>query len=275
MRYAEYRPAPALASIVECYWMLEGQGSGVPEPIIPDGRVEIVLHYGVRFERHHPDGRVEPQSPSLIAGQLLAPISLGHRGLARVAGIRLQPAATRAVIGCSATEITGRIVDADAIVKPTETLRERLALARDDGQRVRLLDAWLARVVRRGPAKDVSAVVTAIKRGRGAVDLAALAADAGVSLRHLERRFLGDVGMPPKTFARLVRLQSALRRIADGGSLADVAFACGYYDQPHMTRDFSRLAETSPAAWRQYGGILAPLFVGQMEAGPGNPTERH
>jgi AraC-like DNA-binding protein len=263
MRYAEYRPAAALASIVERYWMLEGHGTGVPEPIIPDGRVEIVLHFGVRFERHHPDGRVERQAPSLVAGQLLAPISLAHRGLARVAGIRLQPAATRAVIRCSAAEMTGRIVDAEAVVNSTETIRERLALARDDGQRVRLLDAWLARLVRGWPARDVSAAVTAITRDRGAIDLAALAGDAGVSLRHLERRFLADVGMPPKTFARLVRLQSALRRIAAGGSLADVAFACGYYDQPHMTRDFNRLAETSPAAWRQCGGSLTPLFVGQ------------
>jgi AraC-like DNA-binding protein len=45
--------------------------------------------------------------------------------------------------------------------------------------------------------------------------------------------------------------------------LADVAIACGYYDQPHMTRDFSRLAETSPAAWQQCGGQLTPLFVGR------------
>ena len=66
-----------------------------------------------------------------------------------------------------------------------------------------------------------------------------------------------------KTFARTVRLQAALRRIAGGQPLADVAIACGYYDQPHMTRDFSRLAETSPAAWQQYAGSLTPLFVGR------------
>jgi hypothetical protein len=31
----------------------------------------------------------------------------------------------------------------------------------------------------------------------------------------------------------------------------------------YMTRDFSRLAETSPAAWQQYAGSLTPLFVGR------------
>jgi AraC-like DNA-binding protein len=261
MRYAEYRSTPALAAVVECYWMLEGHGSGVPEPIIPDGRVEIVLHYGVRFERHHPDGRVERQEAALIVGQLMAPISVGHRGLAGVAGIRLRPAATRAVTGCSAPEITGRIVGADAIVGSTATLRERLALAGNNEQRVRLLDGWLTRLVRGAPAADVSTAVAAIQRTGGSLDLRMLAGAAGVSLRHLERRFLAEVGTPPKTFARLVRLQSALRRIADGESLADAALACGYYDQPHMTRDFSRLADTSPAAWQQYAGTLTPLFI--------------
>jgi len=28
-----------------------------------------------------------------------------------------------------------------------------------------------------------------------------------------------------------------------------------------MTRDFSRLAEISPAAWQRHGGDLTPLFV--------------
>src|SRR5690348_7963231 len=98
MRYAEYRPSPALARVVDCYWMLEGHGTGVPEPIIPDGRVEIVLHYGVRFERHHLDGAIERQPASLLVGQLLAPICLGCRGLAGVAAIRLRPAAARAVV---------------------------------------------------------------------------------------------------------------------------------------------------------------------------------
>ena len=66
----------------------------------------------------------------MIVGQMLAPISVGHRGRAGVAAIRLRPAAARAVVRCSAAEITGRVVDLEALFGPTGTLRERLALAR-------------------------------------------------------------------------------------------------------------------------------------------------
>src|SRR5436190_8695434 len=111
MHYAEYPPPAALAAVVDCFWILEGEGTGVPEPIIPDGRIEIVLHYGVRFEQHHPGGRIDRQPASMIVGQMLAPICIGHRGRAGVAAIRLRPAAARAVVRCSAAEITGRVVD--------------------------------------------------------------------------------------------------------------------------------------------------------------------
>ena len=263
MRYAEYAPSPRLAHVVDCFWILEGEGSGAPEPIIPDGRVEIVLHYGVRFEQHHPGGRIERQPASMIVGQMLAPISVGHRGRAGVAAIRLRPAAARAVVRCSAAEITGRVIDLEALFGPTGTLRERLALAADDRARLRLLEQWLGAMVRAAPSLEVDAAVTAIAGSAGTIDLVNVATNTGLSLRQLERRFHADVGVAPKTFARTVRLQAALRRIAEGQTLADVAAACGYYDQPHMTRDFRRLAETSPAAWQQYGGALTPLFVGR------------
>jgi AraC-like DNA-binding protein len=194
---------------------------------------------------------------------MLAPICLGYRGNAGVAAIRLRPAAARAVVRGSAADLTNRAVDLEDVFGSTATLRERLALAPDDGTRVRLLDEWLLSVVAAPPAMEIDAAVSGIAASAGTIGLAAVAAATGLSLRQLERRFLTDVGVAPKTFARLVRLQAALTRIAAGQPLADVAHACGYYDQPHMTRDFSRLAETSPAAWQQYAGNLTQLFVGR------------
>src|SRR5690349_2657388 len=120
MRYAEYRPSRALARVVDCYWILEGHGTGVPEPIIPDGCLEIVRHYGARFERHRLDGPIERQPSSLLVGQLLAPICLGYRGRAGVAAIRLRPAAARAVVRVSAAELTNRSVDLEDLFGSTD-----------------------------------------------------------------------------------------------------------------------------------------------------------
>jgi AraC-like DNA-binding protein len=261
MRYAQYPPSAALASVVEWYWILEGPGCADPQPIVPDGRVEIILHFGDRFERHHPGGAVERQDRALLVGQILAPIRLACPGTAGVAAIRLRPAAARVLAGCAAAELTGRTIDLEAVTGSTATLRERLALSRDDAARVQLLETWLASRLRAAPARDVAAAVDAILAAPGAALLPAVASRAGIGVRQLERRFLADVGMTPKTFARIARLQTALARIAAGESLAEAAHACGYYDQPHMTRDFARLAETSPSAWSTSDADLTRLFV--------------
>jgi AraC-like DNA-binding protein len=196
-----------------------------------------------------------------MVGQTREPICIAPRGRAGVAGIRLRPSAGRAIAGCRADEITGCFVDVEAICGSTALLRERLIEATDDRARVALLEAWLQRWIVKTPSRAVNAAVTAITSRNGIVELSGVAGAAGISLRQLERRFLEDVGLAPKMFARLVRVQSALRRVGNGDPLVDVAIACGYYDQAHMARDFDRLAETSPAAWRRYAGVLTPLFV--------------
>ena len=260
LTYAEYPPRPSLAAVVDRFWILEGAGSGVPEPIFPDGHIEIVLHFGDPFERHHPDGRIERQVSGLVAGQMRAPICVGPSGRAGVAGIRLRPAAARTVLRCPATELSGAFVEADTFFGSTATLRERLAFA-DAETRVALLEAWLQSFIAGDPPRDVDAAVRAITASGGSADLVAIASHAGIGLRQLERRFLADVGLTPKVFARVVRLQGALRRIADGEPLAAAAVTCGYYDQAHMAKDFGHLAETSPTAWRRYSGMLTPLFI--------------
>jgi AraC-like DNA-binding protein len=241
--------------------MLEGPGCGGPDPIIPDGRAEIIFHYGAPFEHHREDGRVDRQPSAIIVGQLTAPMYIAHRGNAGVAAVRLRPAAVPSVARVDADELTGRYFPLDDVVARTGSLHERLALASSDVERVALLDAWVASVVRETPCARLQASTDLIDRRRGAVEIPAVARQAGLSARQLERSFLAAVGLTPKAFARLARLQHALRRVSAGEPLAAVAHACGYYDQSHMTRDFSRLAQTSPAAWRSTGGTLTPLFV--------------
>ena len=48
--------------------------------------------------------------------------------------------------------------------------------------------------------------------------------------------------------ARIIRFNRALRLLqsAEGQTLADVVYEAGYYDQPHMNRDFRRFTGGSP-----------------------------
>jgi transcriptional regulator GlxA family with amidase domain len=82
----------------------------------------------------------------------------------------------------------------------------------------------------------------------GAVSVAELAREAGWSPRHFTARFTRAAGLPPKTFARVLRFQRAKALLADAGgpSLCEIALDCGYYDQAHLNRDFREFSGRSP-----------------------------
>ncbi|MCA1655034.1 MAG: helix-turn-helix domain-containing protein [Pseudonocardiaceae bacterium] len=112
------------------------------------------------------------------------------------------------------------------------------------------LDEGLLWLADRGPepAGEVAWVWRQLVASHGGTPIGALAAEVGWSRRHLVNRFRAQVGLPPKTVARIVRFSELLRRLrtATRGQTAEIAAACGYYDQAHMNRDFREFAGTSP-----------------------------
>ncbi|MEV6211981.1 AraC family transcriptional regulator [Kitasatospora sp. NPDC051914] len=59
-----------------------------------------------------------------------------------------------------------------------------------------------------------------------------------------------ETGLSPKAAARVVRFDRARRMAASGGGrLAELAAACGYFDQAHLAREFRALAVVAPSVW--------------------------
>jgi hypothetical protein len=80
-------------------------------------------------------------------------------------------------------------------------------------------------------------------------------------------RFREQVGLPPKTVARLLRFADVRQRIErDPGGWADIAFAAGYADQSHLIREFQQLAGTTPT------DFVARLMPGGGLVGDGCPS---
>jgi len=78
--------------------------------------------------------------------------------------------------------------------------------------------------------------------------------------------FRDQIGLPPKTVARVLRFQRAIRLYDGGGaSWVDVAYACGYADEAHFIKDFRRFAGATPQAFlatRHPGEGAAALTTG-------------
>src|SRR5262249_48708791 len=106
----------------------------------------------------------------------------------------------------------------------------------------------LLRLARRPADPIVEHAVTELTASNGMLSVASLAHDFGLSTRHLERRFLESVGIAPKVYARMQRFQSVWPVIDPRAPWAAAAFACGYYAQAHLIRDFREFSGEPPAS---------------------------
>ena len=78
-----------------------------------------------------------------------------------------------------------------------------------------------------------------------------VAGELGVSHKHLIQRFRDEVGLTPKRFCRIRRFRSVLSAIQNQHTVdwADLACACGYFDQAHFIREFRDFSGLNPSAY--------------------------
>ena len=267
MRYAEFDPPAGLAAHVRCAWTFESEASIAPERIVPDGRPELIVHFGAPYAELAADGRLQVQPQALFAGQVTRPLVLQCAGPAGVVGIRFHPEGARAFLGRAMREATDLRLDVDTLW-PGEgaSLAHGVQQARDDAARIEVATAFVARRIaasNQPPDALVRACVRRIESANGAVAVEALLADCEIGRRQLERRFGDAVGIGPALLAAVFRLRAVFDVLQRDGSRpwTEAALAAGYYDQSHFIRDFRRFVGCSPSEFFRSGSELAGALV--------------
>jgi AraC family transcriptional regulator len=111
-----------------------------------------------------------------------------------------------------------------------------------DGKWQRKLNPWQER-----GAKELL-----INRMTGDISLEEVASSCGLSADTFSRMFCRTTGVPPYRWLSAQRIERAKELLANTKhGLAEVAIACGFADQSHFTRAFSRAVRISPGEWRR------------------------
>jgi AraC-like DNA-binding protein len=168
-------------------------------------------------------------------------------------GALLLPGTATLLFGVRADELSERHTALEDLWSKREVaeLRERLAEADDAEARVHILEVALLRRLPQVHGLH-PAVAEALSKLARRAPVKSVVEESGYSHRRLLSLFRDAVGLSPKVFARLTRLQRALEHISCGTcpSLAEVAVHAGYADQSHFTREFRRIAGVSPRYYR-------------------------
>jgi AraC-like DNA-binding protein len=244
-------------------------------------------HIGVSHEALAFDSWVEPPQPlatlmisledplrtergslprAWIAGLDDRPEVVATGGRHTEVDIKLTAVGAAVLSGMPMEELSGQVVPLEEVFGSTAAnLAEQLHETPDWDARFDLVERLLlGRIDTAGPDPFVTEAVARLEASDGRMRIGQLARDLSVSRRHLATRFREQIGLPPKTFARLLRFEAVRRQMADRPqSWADVAASCGYADQSHLNREFRELGGTTPA------GFLARQLPGGGTVGDG------
>lgn len=179
-----------------------------------------------------------------------------HEGSMAGVQVDLTPLAARLLLGVPMRELARTSVPLEDILgTQARELEQRLHEATSWDDRFDLIERALAR--RLGAAgstpPDVRWAWARLAATHGRATVAELTTSLGCSRKHLAARFREYVGLPPKAIARMTRFRRAAELLVSPAepSLDEVAFACGYFDQSHLDRDFRDFAATTPTLYRR------------------------
>jgi AraC-like DNA-binding protein len=221
---------------------------------LPQRYAPLVIGFGAKMSIATPAERNANAHQAFLAGMHESFAESTTEGDATGIQVNLTPIGAAMLTGIPMPELANRCTGIEDIFgQDARTLPERLAEARDWPARFDLVDALL--LSRLESARTVPAPVAAswraLERTGGRASIGALAEGAGWSRKHFIDQFRTWIGLAPKSAARVIRFGRVLRAVnrATVRGWAAVAAECGYYDQAHLIRDFTRFAGTTPGEY--------------------------
>jgi AraC-like DNA-binding protein len=250
MEFGFYPTPPPLAAAVKAVWFARGTKAefDVPEPIVPDGCVELVLNLAERFRQVDAGHALQPRD--LLVGQMTRPMIAAPTGEVDLIGIRFWPGRAGAVLRTPMWELRDQLIAASAVMPGLDHLAgdlRSLPRAKRLSHLTSALTPYCARVAPER-MRTVDAALAQIGASHGTLAVDQVAARAGVTRRHLERLFREHVGLRIKQAARITRIQSVLGALHTQpvSSGAEIAAQFGYSDQAHLIHECRVLTGNTP-----------------------------
>jgi AraC-like DNA-binding protein len=239
----EFEATPALRGVIDRAAEFHERSAPLRRLESPFAGVVLIVSLGPGMEiDRSPMG-------SFVAGVWDRPTVTGHYGEQAGYQLYLDLLGARRLLGVPAGELANRLVALEDIFGAFATeLTDRLADAPNAEERHTVAQRLLAGRLSEDhvAAPEVAYALARLQATRGAARIEAVAAEVGWSRRHLAARFREAVGLPPKSLARLIRVEHAARRVRARDPLGDIAYEAGYADQSHFNREFRELVGCTP-----------------------------
>lgn len=263
-------PSNLLAPYVKQYWFLDiNDAEGSSQRLVPFGHIGIAFHLGERAfslsaNNYFPEAH--------IWGQTTDYRELVYKGHIKFIAIILQPAGAMYVLGFPPKETDGQIIDIHSLgSRAWAELYERLYNSPGIATSIRLIENFLIQRIRIGNHSNqerIHTIITAIESGENRINV--LADCACLGKKQFQRIFSEQVGINPKEYIRIRRLQRAMLILQKNPhlTLTQVSEECGYYDKSHFLKDMRCCTGLTPknfltvcGTYSEYHALFRSAFI--------------
>jgi len=171
--------------------------------------------------------------------------------------IRFQPSTANSLILENASSIANASIDIRDCIKNGNQIVS--AANRDmEIQHKALLLSKLIRIRMRDDQSDylIRYCTDRIFEKNGNIKISELGTETGYSERYLGKVFEKYVGISPKMYCEIMRLQNSLKKLVNGSKqepLINLALDSGFFDHAHMNRCYKRFLHCSSGVLRKHG----------------------
>lgn len=205
-------------------------------PILPDGCMDIIFIIDNKGVKSYVIGII-PSVEGLYVGKNK-----------HIIGIRFRPGGILQFLPVIPEEMKYSQIPLEMFFIESKQLYDELHNTNNFINRVDLIMKFLIKRMREFNCKDnlIHSCVNKIVFSKGMESVNELSDSTKYSTRYINKLFHKYLGLSPKTFSEIVRLQHTINYITNNQcNLLEIPYCCGYFDQSHMNRSFNKYLKIS------------------------------
>ena len=268
---SQIKPALILQPYINCYSLrIFNTGERVmPQPLHAIYEYYLTFFLKDKFCRVKDiSGKVETKSSSLITFFTQSQGCVYYQGNYVLFCVQFKSNGLFAIFGIPQKMLINSIMPIEDILgNDYRLLNEQLDSSKDIFEMSKHMNAYLSQKLlcqrHNRHTNNIANCSNIILVKKGNISLDSLAYNGNMSSRNFERRFIDEIGMPPKLYARIVRFYNAIenRMLHPEKSWTDITYENGYYDQAHFIREVKSFSSKTPEELFNYTPPPTEKFI--------------
>lgn len=253
MLYKKTLPCKELSKFIDCYYEFNDNGlfNGQGVRILNNGFTEMIFQLANPTIFNNNAKKIENSFKISLSGQYIDKIVTTTSGHTHIISVNFKPGGMYAIFGIPQYYFESNNINlADIDTNESENLWDELMNLNTSYERIECIEKYLIKLYRKKckPIVEMNYAANIIRKQKGNLHVRELSNNLKMSIRTFNRRFKMQVGIAPKQYSEIIRLNYICNHLISSRThdLLSLATKYGYYDSSHLINSFKRYLFLTP-----------------------------